>query len=168
MDTASEPGEARRLAMRAVGSVTGATWAQVLGRPDHWPRTWRGYGNRLSDQAGLAASAEVLRLGLEAAIPWRPAPRGCPGARAGRGTWHRLGAAGACGLAGTFVAYTRDGDRRPNLPVLGAIVAASAVSLSWRPERTDAHSGRAFLLTRAGIGLGASSINRAVGAWQGR
>jgi len=168
VDTVSEPGEARRVAMLAVGSVSAATWTQVIGMPDKWPRTWQGYGNRLGDQVGFTATEEVLRLGLEAALPWRSTPRACPGARAGHGTWARLGAAARCGVAGTFVARNRAGERRPNLPFIGAVVAASAASLSWRPERSDAHKGQVFLLTRVGISLGATSINRAVGAWRGR
>lgn len=167
-DSAQQASDARRLAMLAVGSVSAATWAQAIGMPGEWPRTWHGYGNRLGDQLGFAATEEVLRLGLAAAVPWRSAPRACPGARRGRGTWARLGAAARCGVAGTFVAHNRAGERRPNLPLLGAIVAASAVSLSWRPERTDAHKGQLFLLTRVGISMGASSVNRAVGAWRGR
>lgn len=167
-DSAHTASDARRLALLAVGSVSAATWAQVIGMPDTWPRTWHGYGNRLGDQLGFAATEEVLRLGLEAAVPWRSAPRACPGARPGRGTWARLGAAARCGVAGSFVAHNRAGERRPNLPLLGAIVAASAVSLSWRPERTDAQKGQLFLLTRVGISMGASSVNRAVGAWRGR
>lgn len=167
-DSLAEPSEARRVAMLALGTVSAASWTQVIGMPEAWPRTWQGYGNRLGDQVGFAATEEVLRLGLEAAVPWHSAPRPCPGARPGRGTWQRLGAATKCGLAGTFVAYARDGERRPNVPLLGAIVMASAVSLSWRPERTDAHKGQVFLLTRVGISMGASSATRALVAWRGR
>jgi hypothetical protein len=167
-DRTREASESRRIAMLAAGAVSAATWTQAIGMPDKWPRNWRGYGNRLGDQVGFGATEEVLRIGLGAAIPWRRAPRPCPGARAGRGTWTRVGAATKCGLAGTFVAYNRDGEPRPNVPLLGAIVAASAVSLSWRPERADAHKGQVFLLTRVGISVGASSVSRAVGAWRGR
>jgi hypothetical protein len=51
---------------------------------------------------------------------------------------------------------------RPNVPLLGAIVAASALSLTWRPERNSASTGQLFMVTRVGIVTGATIVNRAV------
>jgi hypothetical protein len=60
------------------------------------------------------------------------------------------------------VARNHAGERRPNVPLLGAIVAASALSLTWRPERKSAHKGQLFMVTRVGIVTGATVVNRAV------
>lgn len=160
--------EAHRLALLGTGAVSAATWTQAIGMPDAWPRTWRGYGNRLGDQVGFTATEEVLRVGLVRATGWQSGPSDCPGALAGRAAWPRLRASVRCGVRGTFVAQNRMGAKRPNVPLLGAVAAATAVSLAWRPERKDAHKGQVFLLTRVGISLGASAIVRSVEAWRGK
>jgi hypothetical protein len=54
------------------------------------------------------------------------------------------------------------------VPLLGAIVGASAVSLAWRPERRDARDGQLFVASRIGIVLAGTMANRAWGAWRGR
>lgn len=167
-DTVAVENEAHRLVLLGTGAVSAATWTQVIGMPDGWARTWRGYGNRLGDQVGFTATEEVLRVGLQRATGWRSDVRPCPGARPGRAAWPRLGAALSCGTAGAFVAHNGAGERRANVPLLGAIAAATAVSLAWRPERKDAHKGQIFLLTRVGISLGASVITRSVGAWRAK
>jgi hypothetical protein len=155
---------AARYRTLAIGMVSSASWTQAMGVPDGWDRTWQGYGNRLGDQLGFGASEELLRLGLEQATHWTSITAPCAGARAGRPFRARVGAATACGLSSTFMAQNRAGDRRPNLPLLGAIVAASAVSLTWRPERKSASKGQVFMLTRVGIVTGATVITRGIKA----
>ena len=154
--------------VKAVSIVGSAAWTQLLGVPEKWPRTWRGYGYRVGDQVGFNVAEESLRFGLEAVIPWRPLAGPCRGAEAGRGWRARSVAATRCGLERTFVAQNTDGAQRPNAPLLGAIIAASAVSLAWRPERTDAHKGQLFVLTRVGIVTGATVLSRGLGAWRGK
>lgn len=163
---AREPEESRSVRMLAVGAVSAATWTQVIGMPEQWPRTWRGYGSRLGDQVGFIASEELLRYSLEKAVPWHSAACANGTGAAHGGTWMRLRRAASCAISSTFVAHNRAGERRPNLPVLGSIIGATAVSLAWRPERADAHKGQLFLLTRAGIVTGATVMNRGVKAWR--
>ena len=152
--------------MLAFGAVSAATWAQLLGMPDAWPRTWRGYGSRLGDQVGFITSEELLRAGLHAAMPVRDITSPCEGAGRGR-RWAARGAAAArCGLVRTFVAQDAAGTRRPHVPLVGTIVGATAISLAWRPERASAHKAQLFLLTRAGIVTGATVMKRAVQAWR--
>lgn len=150
----------------ALGMVSAATWTQVIGMPEDWPRTWRGYGNRLGDQVGFAAVEESVHAGLQAVIPWRSFEPECTGARAGHAWRARSMAAVRCGLRSTFVAQTRAGEARPNVPLLGAVVAASAASLAWRPERKSAHKGQLFVLTRIGIVTGATVMSRSYRAWR--
>lgn len=159
---------ATRYRALAFGMVSAATWTQLLGMPEGWDRTWQGYGNRLGDQLGFGASEELLRLGLEHTTHWRQVTPACEGARTGRPFLSRVGAATSCGLAGTFVARNRAGARRPNVPLLGAIVAASALSLTWRPERKTAHKGQLFMVTRVGIVTGATVFNRSLKAMRRR
>lgn len=152
----------------AMGMVISATWTQALGVPEGWPRTWEGYGSRLGDQVGFGVTEESVRYGLQAVIPWRSPVLECADARAGR-PWRARGlAATRCGLRGTFVAQNSAGQSRPNVPLLGAIVTASAVSLLWRPERKAARKGQLFVLTRVGIVTGATVFNRGVQAWRAR
>ncbi|AMW03901.1 hypothetical protein GEMMAAP_01695 [Gemmatimonas phototrophica] len=158
-EIAAEPLAVRYRAL-ALGMVSSATWTQAMGVPEGWDRTWQGYANRLGDQLGFGVSEEVLRLGLEHATHWRSVTPACEGARSGRPFVARFGAATRCGLSSTFVAQNRAGERRPNVPLLGAVVAASALSLTWRPERKSAHKGQLFMVTRVGIVTGAMVFNR--------
>jgi hypothetical protein len=166
-EVAPEPLAVRYRAM-AFGMVSAATWTQALGMPEGWDRTWQGYGNRLGDQLGFGVSEEVLRLGLERATHWRNVTPTCERARAGRPFMARVGAATRCGMTSTFVAQNRAGERRPNVPLLGAIVAASALSLTWRPERKTAAKGQVFFATRVGIVTGATVFNRGLKAMRKR
>jgi hypothetical protein len=166
-EIAAEPLAVRYRAL-AFGMVSAATWTQALGVPEGWDRTWQGYGNRLGDQLGFGVSEEVLRLGLEHATHWRAVTPACESARPGRPFVARFGAATRCGMSSTFVAQNRAGERRPNAPLLGAIVAASALSLTWRPERKTAHKGQLFMITRVGIVTGATVFNRGLKAMRKR
>jgi hypothetical protein len=136
-----EPVALRYRAM-AFGVVSAATWTQALGVPEGWDRTWQGYGNRLSDQVGFALSEELLRVGLERATGWESAYGPCDAAHGARPWRTRAGAATRCALRSTF--------------------AASALSLTWRPERKSASKGQLFMVTRVGIVTGATVVNRAV------
>ncbi len=158
----------KHLSMRAVGALRAATWTQLLGMPHEWPRTWRGYGARLGDQAGFAVAEESLRAGLRAVVPWRDLTGPCASTEPTRAWGARSLAAARCGVVRTFVAQNAAGDRRVHVPQLGAIVGATALSLAWRPERSRARTGRRFLLTRAGITTGATVMARAVQGWRGQ
>jgi hypothetical protein len=149
-----------------VGSVAAATWNQVIGMPEAWPRTWHGYGYRLGDQAGFAVAEETLRAGLGALVPWRAAPDPCVRARRGHGFGDRLTSASGCALRSTFVARNPAGRARPNVPLLGAVVGASAISLAWRPERASASKGQLFVVSRVGVVLAGTVANRAWTAWR--
>jgi hypothetical protein len=146
----------------AFGVVSSATWTQALGVPEGWDRTWQGFGNRLSDQVGFALSEELWRVGLERATGWESAYGPCDAAHGARPWRTRAGAATRCALRSTFAATNSAGATRPNVPLLGAIVAASALSLTWRPERKSASKGQLFMVTRVGIVTGATIVNRAV------
>ena len=49
-------------------SVGFAALAQATDRATEWPKTWRGYGDRLSTRLGEVALAQSIRLGLFAAL----------------------------------------------------------------------------------------------------
>ena len=154
----------------AAGAIATSTFNQATAMPVQWKRTWRGYGARLGDQAGFLLVEESLYYGLSAAMPWRGEAMACPGARAnsGRGLMRRAGAAGVCGVVNTLVVRNADGERRPNLPLLGAIVGASAASLAWRPERAKAGKGQMFVLTRIGLVSGGAALKKGYGEFGGR
>ncbi|MFY7922297.1 MAG: hypothetical protein ACOVSI_07770 [Gemmatimonas sp.] len=165
-DTVSSAVHREPVALRyralAIGVVSAATWVQAFDIPEGWDRTWQGYGNRLSDQVGFALTEELLREGLSRATGWESAFGPCDAARGAR-PWHgRARAATRCAVHSTFVAHNRAGASRPNAPLLGAIVAASALSLTWRPERASASKGQRFMVARVGIVTGATVVSRAV------
>jgi hypothetical protein len=160
---ADSTGLAGQYAIIAAGSVAAATWNQAIGLPDAWPRTWRGYGARLGDQAGFAVAEESLRAGLGVLVPWRVVRSPCESARRGHPLGRRVVAATRCAVHDRFVAQNAAGEARPNVPFLGAVAGASVMSLAWRPERADARSGQTFVATRIGIVL-AGAV--AKGMWQ--
>lgn len=142
-------------------AVAGAAGTWVLGAPKAWARTPAGLGKRVADQAGLY----TLQVGGERLL------------LRGMG-WHHDGAPcrerslvrlAACATARTAVARDGGGVRRANVPLLGSVVAATAVSLAWRPERGDAAEGRLFIGTRVGVVLAGYVAERFVLEWwQGR
>ncbi|MBL0939081.1 MAG: hypothetical protein IBJ03_09305 [Gemmatimonadaceae bacterium] len=152
------------------GALGAATFNQATAMPAKWKRTWAGYGARVGDQVGFAVVEESLRAGLGAVMPWTAPAMECRGARAssGRGVWSRIGAATTCGIMNTLVVRNADGARRPNVPLLGAIVGASAVSLAWRPERADAAKGRSFVQTRISAVTGGAMGSAAYSAFKDR
>lgn len=153
----------QRYALLAAGALTAATFNQATAMPSQWKRTWHGYGARVGDQMGFAATEELLRYGLSRVMsPAAPAMR-CNSARTGHRFWSRVGRAATCGVVNTLVVRTPSGARRPNVPLLGAIVGASAVSLAWRPERATASKGTTFVLTRIAVVTGGTAAN---GAWR--
>ncbi len=144
-----------------------AAGSQVVDSPTAWPSTWPGYGRRVADQVGFLAVEETVRRSTLALTGWRGArepcgtPPGTPstGARRDLGTGAIIG----CALGRTFVARAGDGTRRPNLPVLGGIVAGTAASLAWRPEgRAGGTSALAFAATRLALSLTGAVASRAV------
>lgn len=149
------------------GALGAATFNQATAMPAKWKRTWGGYGARVGDQVGFAVVEESLRAGLGAVMPWTEPAMECRGARAsgGRGVWSRIGRATTCGIVNTLVVRNADGARRPNVPLLGAIAGASAVSLAWRPEREDAAKGRSFVLTRISAVTGGAMGSAAYSAF---
>ncbi|MFN7529911.1 MAG: hypothetical protein ACK5T7_02245, partial [Gemmatimonas sp.] len=160
---ADATGLAGPYAIIAAGSEAAATWNQAIGLPAAWPRTWRGSGARLGDQAGFAVAEESLRAGLGVLVPWRVVRSPCESARRGHPLGRRVVAATRCAVHDRFVAQNAAGEARPNVPFLGAVAGASVMSLAWRPERADARSGQTFVATRIGIVL-AGAV--AKGMWQ--
>jgi hypothetical protein len=159
---------ASRYTAMAVGMVAASTWNQVVGMPEAWPRTWRGYGYRMSDQVGFAVIEESLKAGIGRVVPWRRFDPPCEGARRGSAFVARSRRAMTCGVQGTLLAVNANGQRRPNVPLLGAIAGASAASLAWRPERASAGKGQLFVASRIGIVLAGTVANRAWESWRGR
>jgi hypothetical protein len=158
-DTTASPGG--KYAIIAAASVAAATWNQAIGLPAGWPRTWRGYGARLGDQAGFAVAEESLHAGIGALVPWHAVRSPCLAARRGHPFGRRVVATTRCAVHDRFVAQNAAGEARPNVPFLGAVVGASAISLAWRPERADARQGQVFVATRIGIVL-AGAVGKAM------
>ena len=160
-----EGGIAKHYALLAAGALGASTFNQAAAMPAKWKRTWAGYGARVADQVGFAASEELLRFALLRVVPAHGPAMRCNGARAGRPFWPRVGRALSCGVVNTLVVRETSGARRPNVPLLGAIVGASALSLTWRPERESASKGMAFVFTRIGVVTGGTAMSGAYGAY---
>ncbi len=163
--TAHESSAGSHYTLLAVGALSAATFNQATAMPAKWKRTWGGYGARVADQVGFAASEELLRFALLRVVPAHGPAMRCDAARAGRAFWPRAGRALGCGVVNTLMVRETSGARRPNVPLLGAIVGASALSLAWRPERENAGKGLAFVFTRIGVVTGGTALNGAYGAY---
>jgi hypothetical protein len=170
-DSAGRPvGTARAapvVGMLAGAVVGAASGAQLAGSPEAWGRTWGGYGRRLADQVGFLTVEETVRRSTIALTGWRTAEEPCGTARGALAARPRpdLGLLTAlrCGVDRTFTARNRAGASRPNLPVVGGIVAGTAASLAWRPEgRAGGSDAIAFVATRLAISFGATIVARTV------
>lgn len=150
--------------MLFVTPLLSAGWSQTLGTPKAWKRTWGGYGSRVGDQYGYLAVKTTVRHLVGRAVPWVDDQAACitqPVSLA-RETLTRAG----CAIVRTGTLRTRSGDMRPNLPLLAGAAVGSAVSLSWRPERSSAVSSRSFILQRVAITYGATAFVRLVTDWR--
>jgi hypothetical protein len=163
---AHERSTASHYAVLAAGALGAATFNQATAMPAKWKRSWAGYAARVGDQVGFAASEELLRYALLRVVPAHGPAMRCDGARAGRAFWPRVGRALNCGVVNTLMVRETSGARRPNVPLLGAIVGASALSLTWRPERENASKGLAFVFTRIGVVTGGTAMSGAYGAYR--
>ena len=155
-----------RYVLIGVGALTAAAWNQTIGTPKAWRRTWPGFGARLGDQVGFAVVEESLHAGIGALVPWHAVRSPCLAARRGHPFGRRVVATTRCAVHDRFVARNAAGEARPNVPFLGAVVGASAISLAWRPERADARQGQVFVASRIGIVL-AGAVGKAMWeAWR--
>lgn len=150
--------------MLFVMPLVSAGWSQTLGTPKAWKRTWGGYGARVGDQYGYLAVKTTVRHLVDRAVPWEDDHSACISRRVSfaRETVTRA----ACAIVRTTTLQTARGDLRPNLPLLAGAAVGSAVSLSWRPERSSAVSSRSFVLQRFAITYGATAFVRLVTDWR--
>jgi hypothetical protein len=157
----AEPSTARTVLAMLPTPIAVAAGGQLIQTPTKWPRTWSGYRNRLGDQFGFLIVEESVRHGVAALVPWTPhtAPCLAPGeAGFGRQVTSRV----RCSWRTTTTLQSRDGGTRPNLPMLVALVTATATSLAWRPERANAVKARSFVAQRLAISFGATLAVNAV------
>ncbi len=134
--------------------VAGAAGTQTVKTPDAWERTWSGFGARVADQTGFYLVQTGTLRSLRNALDYRPDAVLCPRAALVR-----------CAFAATFTAFDRRGQRRFNVPLMGSVVAGTAASLAWRPERHENGESWAFVGTRMGIVIGGYVVERIVVDW---
>lgn len=152
----SAPGT--KAALTAALILAGASGAQLIKSPEDWARTWEGYGKRVADQTGFYVVQTTTFRTLKGALDYRPDAVLCP-----------RGRLVGCAFVATFTAFDRRGARRVNAPLITSIVAGTAASLAWRPERHDNAKAWAFVGTRLGIGFGGYVVERIVlDAWAQR
>jgi len=150
--------------MLLVTPLLSAGWSQTMGTPEAWKRTWGGYGSRVGDLYGFLVVRTSVRHLVDRAVPWVDDRSPCiirPVSRS-REVVVRAG----CAFVRTGTLRTTGGSLRPNLPWLAGITVGSATSLSWRPERHSAASGRAFVAQRLAISYGSTVLVRMVRDWR--
>lgn len=154
----------------AAGVLAASIGNQIIASPTGWPRTWRGYGNRLGDQVAFAVIEESVRALVGTTVDWvpdtvpcvRPAhPGGDSATHRGPGLVRRVG----CALRQTALMRTPAGAARPNLPFATGVVLASVASVAWRPEGKNPVKARALVATRIGVVFGASAGTQLVTTW---
>jgi hypothetical protein len=142
------------IALTAGLVVAGATGAQIVGSPEAWPRTIGAFGQRVADQTGFYVVQTSTYRVVTAGFGWQADTARC-------GTSELV----RCSVVRTFTAFDRNGVRRANVPLLTSIVAATGVSVAWRPERKDPNKTLAFVATRLGIAFGGYVAERMLVDW---
>jgi hypothetical protein len=138
--------------------LLGAAGAQAIRTPDAWPRTAGGFGKRVADQTGFYLLQTGTQRALAAGLGWQADGAPCP--RDGA-----LALAG-CAVARTFTAVDRDGARRPAVPFVASVVAATAASVAWRPERRSGATARTFVATRLTVVFAGYAGERLLVEWR--
>lgn len=162
--TEPEPPAEKASPMLFVAPFLSAGWSQALGTPKAWKRTWAGYGSRVGDRFGFLVVEESVRRLVDHAVPWVDDRSPClphPVSRV-REVVVRTG----CAITRVSTLRTASGALRPNLPFLTGTAVGTVTSLSWRPERQSAASGRAFVAQRLAISYGAAVMVRLVKDWR--
>lgn len=153
---------ARLSGVAATGGLIllGAAGAQTLRTPTAWPRTPGGFGRRAADQTGFYLAQTGVQRVLAAASGWHPDEAPCRRRAV-------LPLAG-CAIVRTVTAVDRRGVRRAHLPFLASVGAATALSVTWRPERRSADQAGAFVATRLAVVLAGFAGERLLAEWRHR
>jgi hypothetical protein len=138
--------------------LLGAAGAQAIQSPEAWPRTVGAFGQRVADQTGFYVVQTGVQRAVAAGLGWRADDAPCPR----RALWPLA----ACAAVRTVTAVDRRGARRPAIPFLASVGAATATSLAWRPERREPVKARAFLATRLAIVLAGYAGERVLVEWR--
>ena len=155
-DSASH-GRATAVAMTGALIVAGAAGAQVLHTPKAWPRTFGGFGKRVADQTGFYLAQAGSSHLVSRATGYRPDDTPCSGP-----------SLIPCAVVRTFTARDRRNVRRANLPFLVSTLAATAASVTWRPERETRSQALSFAATRVGVVFAGFIAERALLEWKRR
>ena len=147
-----------RALARAPGLLATSALTFAIRAPAAWPRTARGYGQRVGDQVGFViveTSVEALTgYGAARTLQWRHEDSSCAVVVNTRRVAQFAGRL-ACSTRQTLTMRTDAGRLRPNLVVAAGILAATVVSLQWRPENDTPQHARLFVLQRTAISYGA-------------
>lgn len=147
------PGAAAARAAAAI--LLGAGIGQAFGSPSEWHQNFDGFGRRVADQTGFVLIRSAAARALAAQTGWHPNSEPCVTARI------------RCALNRTLLLQARDGARRPNLPLIGGLMAGSAASVLWRPERSRRSDALTYSLARVGGGIAAAVARRALREFRG-
>ena len=142
------PGAAAGRAAAAI--LLGAGIGQAFGSPSRWHQNFDGLGRRVADQTGFVVIRSATARALTASTGWHPNPEPCVTARI------------RCALSRTLLLQAHNGARRPNLPLIGSLMAGSAASVLWRPERSRRSDALTYSLARVGGGIAAAVARRAL------
>lgn len=150
-------GRATAIAMTGALIVAGAAGAQVLHTPKAWPRTIEGFGKRVADQTGFYLAQAGTGHLVSRATGYRTDDTPCTGQ-----------SLLPCAVARTFTARDRHNVRRANVPFLVSTFAATAASVTWRPERETRSQALSFVATRVGVVFAGFIAERAMLEWKRR
>lgn len=150
-------GRAEAVALTGALIVAGAAGAQVLHTPKAWPRTLEGFGKRVADQTGFYVAQAGSSHLVSRAIGYHIDDAPCTGQ-----------ALIPCAVVRTFTARDRRNVRRFNVPFAASTLAATAVSVSWRPERATRSEALSFVATRVGVVFAGFIAERVLLEWRRR
>lgn len=151
------PPLAARALARVPGMLATSAWNLAIRAPKAWPRTPRGYGQRFGDQVGFAVVETSVEagagFGAARMLLWRREEASCASVVNTRRVAQLAGRL-TCSVRQTLTMRTDAGRVRPNVAVAIGILAATVVSLQWRPENDTPQHARMFVLQRTAISYG--------------
>ncbi|MBC7840953.1 MAG: hypothetical protein H7099_01500 [Gemmatimonadaceae bacterium] len=150
-------GRATAVALTGALILAGAAGAQALHTPKAWPRTFEGFGKRVADQTGFYLAQAGVSHVVSRATRYRPDDTSCSGQ-----------SLIPCAVARTFTARDSRNVRRANLPFLISTLAATAASVTWRPERETRSQALSFVATRVGVVFAGFIAERVLLEWRRR
>lgn len=129
-----------------------AGWSHVIDSTPNYGRDSEAFAQRLGAAAARGTSESIFSRAVFAPVLHEDARYYIMGKSSGQGFWKRTAYAGSR----VFITRTNDGKATPNISLLAGNLAASALTVTYYPERdtTGGQIGKTFGGSLAGAAIG--------------